>query len=103
LPEKLAELPVTECQPALQLSMRLQQQMTELAIRATTRSRHSGPVEDHSEWATFDEDATTSGYDASNGRNGTPPLRDHGTGRHRGTRRNRSTRGPPRNRSSNAN
>jgi len=71
LPEKLAELPVTMVSQALQLSMRLQQQMTELAIKGDGALATLRPVEESPEWATFDEDATTSGYDASNGRNGT--------------------------------
>jgi hypothetical protein len=71
LPEKLAELPVTMVSQALQLSMRLQQQMTELAIKGDDALATLRPVEESPEWATFDEDATTSGYDASNGRNGT--------------------------------
>ena len=36
LPEKLAELPVTVVSQALQLSMRVQQQMTELAIKGAS-------------------------------------------------------------------
>jgi hypothetical protein len=71
LPEKLAELPVTMVSQALQLSMRLQQQMTELAIKGDGALATLRPVEESPEWATFDEDATTSGYDAGNGRNGT--------------------------------
>ena len=71
LPEKLAELPVTMVSQALQLSMRLQQQMTELAIKGDDALSTLRPVEESPEWATFDEDATTSGYDAGNGRNGT--------------------------------
>jgi hypothetical protein len=71
LPEKLAELPVTMVSQALQLSMRLQQQMTELAIKGDDALSTLRPVEESPEWATFDEDAATSGYDASNGRNGT--------------------------------
>jgi hypothetical protein len=51
--------------------MRLQQQMTELAIKGDGALATLRPVEESPEWATFDEDATTSGYDAGNGRNGT--------------------------------
>jgi hypothetical protein len=69
LPEKLAELPVTMVSQALQLSMRLQQQMTELAIKGDDALSTLRPVEESPAWATFDEDATTN--DASNGRNGT--------------------------------
>lgn len=69
LPEKLAELPVTMVSQALQLSMRLQQQMTELAIKGDSALSTIRPVEDKPEWATFDEDATA--YDASPNHNGT--------------------------------
>lgn len=61
LPEKLAELPVTMVSQALQLSMRVQQQVTELAIKgddalATLRSPEESPA-----WATFDEDEPDQG------------------------------------------
>jgi hypothetical protein len=69
LPEKLAELPVTMVSQALQLSMRLQQQVTELAIKGDDALSTFRPVEESPEWATFDEDASQ--YDASPGRNGT--------------------------------
>ena len=69
LPEKLAELPVTMVSQALQLSMRLQQQMTELAIKGDDVLSTLRPVEESPAWATFDEDTTVN--DASNGRNGT--------------------------------
>ncbi|HEX4702259.1 MAG TPA: lipid droplet-associated protein [Pseudonocardiaceae bacterium] len=69
LPEKLAELPVTMVSQALQLSMRLQQQMTELAIKGDDALSTFRPVEESPELATFDEDASQ--YDASKGRNGT--------------------------------
>ena len=68
LPEKLAELPVTMVSQALQLSMRLQQQVTELAIKGDDALATLRPVEESPEWATFDEDTTD--YDASPGRNG---------------------------------
>ena len=69
LPEKLAELPVTMVSQALQLSMRLQQQMTELAIKGDGALSSLRPVEETPEWATFDEDATA--YDATPNHNGT--------------------------------
>jgi hypothetical protein len=68
LPEKLAELPVTMVSQALQLSMRLQQQVTELAIKGDSALATLRPVEESPAWATFDED--TPEYDA-NHRNGT--------------------------------
>jgi hypothetical protein len=71
LPEKLAELPVTMVSQALQLSMRLQQQMTELAIKGDGALSTLRPVEESPEWATFDEDESASEYDASSSHNGT--------------------------------
>jgi hypothetical protein len=65
LPEKLAELPVTMVSQALQLSMRLQQQMTELAIKGDDALSTLRPVEESPEWATFDEDGAENQYDAS--------------------------------------
>ncbi|HWC84861.1 MAG TPA: lipid droplet-associated protein [Pseudonocardiaceae bacterium] len=56
LPEKLAELPVTVVSQALQLSMRMQQQMTELAIKGDDALSTFRPVEETPEWARFDED-----------------------------------------------
>jgi hypothetical protein len=65
LPEKLAGLPVTMVSQALQLSMRLQQQMTELAIKGDDALSTLRPVEESPEWATFDEDSTVGEYDVS--------------------------------------
>jgi hypothetical protein len=69
LPEKLAELPVTMVSQALQFSMRLQQQVTELAIKGDDALSTLRPVEESPEWATFDEDTTQ--YDAGASTNGT--------------------------------
>jgi hypothetical protein len=65
LPEKLAELPVTMVSQGLQLSMRLQQQVTELAIKGDDALSRFRPVEESPEWATFDEDTADKQYDAS--------------------------------------
>ncbi len=65
LPEKLAELPVTVVSQALQLSMRVQQQVTELAIKGDDALSAWRPVEEKPEWATFDEDKTGDDYDAT--------------------------------------
>lgn len=70
LPEKLAELPVTMVSQALQLSMRLQQQVTELAIKGDGALSSFRPVEESPEWATFDEDTTDASYDVSPINNG---------------------------------
>jgi hypothetical protein len=56
LPAKLAGLPVTVASQALQVSMRVQQQVTELAIRGDEVLSTLRPVEETPEWATFDED-----------------------------------------------
>jgi hypothetical protein len=56
LPEKLAGLPVTMVSQALQLSMRLQQQVTELAIKGDDALSTLRSAEESPEWATFDED-----------------------------------------------
>lgn len=75
LPEKLAGLPVTMVSQALQLSMRLQQQVTELAIKGDDALTTLRPVEESPEWATFDEDTSVGEYDVSSvptaDRNGT--------------------------------
>jgi hypothetical protein len=57
LPEKLAGLPVTMVSQALQLSMRVQQQVTELAIKGDDALSTLRPAEEAPEWATFDEDS----------------------------------------------
>jgi hypothetical protein len=56
LPAKLAGFPITVVSEALQLSMRLQQQLTELAIKGDEALSGLRPVEQAPSWATFDED-----------------------------------------------
>ncbi|SES12243.1 lipid droplet-associated protein [Actinokineospora terrae] len=56
LPTRIAGLPVTVASQALQVSMRVQQQVTELAIKGDEAIAALRPVEDEPEWATFDED-----------------------------------------------
>jgi hypothetical protein len=58
LPAKLAGLPVTVASSALQVSMRVQQHVTELAIKGDEVLAGLRPVEEMPEWATFDEDLT---------------------------------------------
>ncbi|HEV7652259.1 MAG TPA: lipid droplet-associated protein [Actinophytocola sp.] len=67
LPAKIAGLPVTVASQALQMSMRVQQQVTELAIRGDEVLAGLRPVEETPEWATFDEDLEGNGdrYDFS--------------------------------------
>jgi hypothetical protein len=63
LPEKLAGLPVTVASQAMQLSMRVQQEITALAIKGDEALAALRPVEENPEWATFDEDVER--YDVS--------------------------------------
>jgi hypothetical protein len=56
LPEQLTGLPVTVVSQALQLSMRVQQRVTELAIKGDDALASLRPVEETPEWATFDEE-----------------------------------------------
>jgi hypothetical protein len=65
LPAKLAGLPVTVASQALQVSMRVQQQVTELAIRGDEVLAALRPVEETPDWATFDEDLDENRYDIS--------------------------------------
>ena len=57
LPRQLAGLPVTIASQVLQASMRVQQHVTELAIKGDNALSNFRPVEDTPSWATFDEDA----------------------------------------------
>lgn len=56
LPEQLVELPVTAISRAVQAGMRVQQQVTELAIKGDQVFSLLRPVEDTPTWARFDED-----------------------------------------------
>ncbi|MEU6131621.1 lipid droplet-associated protein [Saccharopolyspora sp. NPDC047091] len=61
LPTQLLGLPLTVASQALQLSMRVQQQITELAIRGDEALSAWDRGEDQPEWATFDEDEPAPG------------------------------------------
>src|SRR6266496_3791273 len=65
LPAKLAGFPVTVASQALQMSMRVQQQVTELAIKGDEVLAGLRPVEETPAWATFDEDLDEERYDVS--------------------------------------
>jgi hypothetical protein len=65
LPARIAGLPVTVASQALQLSMRVQQHITELAIKGDEVLAGFRPVEETPEWATFDEDLDDKRYDVS--------------------------------------
>ncbi|MFC4084736.1 lipid droplet-associated protein [Amycolatopsis samaneae] len=56
LPKQLTGLPVTVVSQVLQFSMRVQQHVTELAIKGDDALAGLRPVEDTPSWATFDED-----------------------------------------------
>ncbi len=56
LPEQLADLPVTAASKAVQAGMRVQQRVTELAIRGDEVLSLLRPTEDTPPWARFDED-----------------------------------------------
>lgn len=56
LPERLVELPVTMVSQILQLSMRVQHHMTELAIKGDDALAVFRSGEDTTEWARFDEE-----------------------------------------------
>jgi hypothetical protein len=64
LPEQLAELPVTAASRAVQAGMRVQQRVTELAIKGDEVFSLFRPVEDTPSWATFDEDDKPQGPEA---------------------------------------
>jgi hypothetical protein len=56
LPEQLADLPITAASRAVQAGMRVQQRVTELAIKGDEVFSLLRPVEDTPPWARFDED-----------------------------------------------
>ncbi len=56
LPRKVVELPVTAVSQALQTSMRLQQKVTELAIKGDRALSTLRPAPESPTWARFDED-----------------------------------------------
>lgn len=56
LPEQLADLPITAASRAVQAGMRVQQRVTELAIKGDEVFSLLRPVEDTPPWAKFDED-----------------------------------------------
>jgi hypothetical protein len=56
LPKQITGFPVTVVSQVLQFSMRVQQHLTELAIKGDDVLSVLRPVEDTPNWATFDED-----------------------------------------------
>ncbi len=74
LPKNLLGLPVTVVSQVLQFSMRLQQHVTELAIKGDEVLSTVRPAEETPEWATFDEDLPAAGETPKN-HNGHRPAR----------------------------
>ncbi|MDQ4010268.1 MAG: lipid droplet-associated protein [Actinomycetota bacterium] len=66
LPEQLSELPVTAASRAVQAAMRVQQRVTELAIKGDEVVALFQPVEDAPPWARFDEDDEPGGSSTKN-------------------------------------
>lgn len=56
LPRRAVELPVAAVSQALQMSMRIQQKVTELAIKGDTVLSRLRPVEENPSWARFDDE-----------------------------------------------
>ncbi|HEY2222291.1 lipid droplet-associated protein [Actinomycetospora sp.] len=67
LPRTIVGLPITAASQVLQLSMRAQQVVTELAIKGDTALEGARPVEEAPSWARFDDD--------TDGRTPLPPRR----------------------------
>ncbi len=91
LPEQLSELPVTAASRAVQAAMRVQQRVTELAIKGDQVCALFRPVEDTPQWARFDEDdeptapdttgtATTGTVKTTDGPTLTPVIPGSGAG-----------------------
>jgi hypothetical protein len=57
LPRQVVELPVTAVSQVMQISMRVQQRITDLAIKGDRAISSLRPVEDNPSWATFDDEA----------------------------------------------
>lgn len=57
LPRQVVELPVTAVSQIMQVSMRVQQRITDLAIKGDQAISSLRPVEENPSWATFDDEA----------------------------------------------
>jgi hypothetical protein len=75
LPRLVVELPVTAVSQALQASMRVQQKVTELAIKGDQALSTLRPVEERPGWATFDDEDETS--TSRDGASAVTELRPH--------------------------
>lgn len=76
LPKQLLGLPVTLLSQVLQCSMRVQQQLTELAIKGDEALSTFRPVEEAPSWATFDEDLRPAASDNGHRTEPVPDQRD---------------------------
>ena len=75
LPRLVVELPVTAVSQALQASMRVQQKVTELAIKGDQALSTLRPVEERPSWATFDDDDES--FASGNGASAVTELHPH--------------------------
>ena len=92
LPRLVVEFPVTAVSQALQASMRVQQKVTELAIKGDRVLGTLHPVEEAPSWATFDEDEPPT----RNGANTVTELRPPPVRPRTSRRARRGRRGPGR-------
>ena len=77
LPRLVVEFPVTAVSQALQASMRVQQKVTELAIKGDQALGSLRPVEERPVWATFDDEDED--LASGNGASAVTELRPHRT------------------------
>jgi hypothetical protein len=75
LPRLVVELPVTAVSQALQASMRVQQKVTELAIKGDQALSTLRPIEERPGWATFDDEDEQAA--SGNGARAVTELRPH--------------------------
>ncbi|MBW0101584.1 lipid droplet-associated protein [Pseudonocardia sp. KRD291] len=75
LPRHAVEFPVTAVSQALQASMRLQQTVTELAIKGDRALGTLRPAEDVPSWATFDDELPAADFRPRNGASTVSELR----------------------------
>jgi hypothetical protein len=75
LPRLVVELPVTAVSQALQASMRVQQKVTELAIKGDQALSTLRSVEERPSWATFDDEDELAA--SGNGASAVTELRPH--------------------------
>jgi hypothetical protein len=93
LPRLVVEFPVTAVSQALQASMRVQQKVTEVAIKGDRALGALRPVEEKPSWATFDEDEPSTNR---NGNGTVTALRPQPRTRPPGTRVTQTPPAPPR-------